>query len=139
MGTRNTGQATLVTYTVANTGNVDLNITGVNTSATVNCTVSLSAAPAATVAPGTSTTFTVSVTPTADGLFSFAIAITSDDPDESPYDINVSGTAALGGVSGGGGGGGGGGGCVAGDSSTPLFALLALALVSLVAIRRRRA
>ncbi len=139
LGTRNTGQATLVTYTVANTGNVDLNITGVNTSATVNCTVSLSAAPAATVAPGTSTTFTVSVTPTADGLFSFAIAITSDDPDENPYDINVSGTAALGGVSGGGGGGGGGGGCVAGDSSTPLFALLALALVSLVAIRRRRA
>lgn len=139
LGSVSTGQLTSVVYTITNLGTSNLTITGVSTSGDVNCTSSVTVNPAATVAPSTSTTFTVGVTPTADGAFSFNITIASDDADENPYDIAVSGTASVGGVSGGGGGGGGGGGCAAGESSLPLFALLAMALVSLAAIRRRRA
>ena len=49
-------------------------------------------APAASVAGGGNTTFTVTFTPTGEGLRSCALHISSDDADENPYDITLSGT-----------------------------------------------
>ncbi|MHC4841419.1 MAG: MYXO-CTERM sorting domain-containing protein, partial [Planctomycetota bacterium] len=68
------------------------------------------------------------------GAFSFDIAVNSDDANESPYDISVSGTT----VSSGGGGGGGDkdSGCTTGNGNH--LWLVLLGLLGLVAISRRR-
>lgn len=49
-------------------------------------------APAASVAGGANTTFTVTFTPIGEGLRSCVLHISSDDADENPYDITLSGT-----------------------------------------------
>jgi trimeric autotransporter adhesin len=136
VGTLNTGVGNNVIYTITNSGTADLSVTGVNISAVVNCTASVSAAPAGTVAPAGSTTFTLLVTPATNGPFSFTISIDNDDADENPYDIDVIGTAQTSSSSGGG-GGGGGGGCSAGSNRLPVVVLLLLTGVALLARRRR--
>jgi hypothetical protein len=54
---------------------------------------SISAPASSTVAPGGTTTFTVSYTPTNAGAFGFDLSMVNDDADENPYDVTVSGTA----------------------------------------------
>lgn len=137
LGTLNTGVGNNVVYTITNNGTSDLTVGTVTISAPVNCTASVSVAPGATVTPANSTTFTVLVNPTADGPFSFTIAIASNDADENPYDVTATGTSQTS-VSGGG-GGGGGGGCASGNGNLPLIALLMLAATAGLAWRRRRA
>ena len=90
--------AKTVTYTINNTGTDTLNLTGTPTATSlVNVTAPVITAPvSATVAPGASTTFTVTYTPTLEGPFSFDLDVISDDADENPYDMTVSGTAAAG-------------------------------------------
>ena len=51
--------------------------------------------PAASVAGGGSATFTVTFTPTAEGLRSCVLHISSNDADENPYDITLTGTAGA--------------------------------------------
>lgn len=48
-----------------------------------------------TVAAGGSATTTLSLTPTSDGAFALQFQIVSDDADESPYVINLAGTAGV--------------------------------------------
>jgi len=91
------GAPTVVTYTIQNLGTATLTLTARSTAALINCGVSLGAFSAGTVAPAGSATLAVTITPTAAGIWSFDLDINSDDLDENPYDIAVSGTAAVGG------------------------------------------
>lgn len=90
--------ATNLTYTVANQGGADLLLSGgtpVTVSTLNNCTASVTSQPAGTVAGSATTTFVVSVTPGTAGAWSFTLQAASNDANENPYDINVSGTASA--------------------------------------------
>ena len=94
-GTEPAGTAKTVTYTVDNTGTDTLTLTGTPTvSGETNITgaVTVTAPASLILAPGASTTFTVTYTPTIAGAFSFDMDVASDDADEGTYDIAVSGT-----------------------------------------------
>ena len=81
------------TFTVRNTGTLDLTLSTVTTSGgnagdfSVN-TIGM----ATTVTPGNSTTFAVTFTPTGPGARSTTLQIASNDVDESPFDITLTGT-----------------------------------------------
>ncbi|MEM8651481.1 MAG: choice-of-anchor D domain-containing protein, partial [Pseudomonadota bacterium] len=94
-GSEPAGVAKTVTYTINNTGTDTLTLSGTPTTSNPVNVGSLTVSPPAsnTIAAGASTTFTVSYTPTIAGAFSFDLDIGSDDADENPYDIAVSGTA----------------------------------------------
>ena len=93
-GVEPAGTAKTVTYTVNNTGLSDLLVGPATSSGLNNVTIGSIGAPASTtVAPGGSTTFTVTYTPTIDGAFSFDLSFANNDGNENPYDITVSGTA----------------------------------------------
>lgn len=93
------GAATSLPFTISNTGNVSLNLTGspvVQLTNTVNCTEVLAGGPATTVIPwGMSTGFTVGVTPAGHGAWSFDLSIANDDSARNPYDISVSGLGVV--------------------------------------------
>ncbi|MCL4729708.1 MAG: choice-of-anchor D domain-containing protein, partial [Planctomycetes bacterium] len=95
LGTLAAGSAAGFSYTVLNTGNAALTPGSVNVSGQSNCTVTVTAQPAASVAAGASTTFTISVTPAAAGAFAAQLSLASNDPDENPYIINLSGTGQV--------------------------------------------
>lgn len=86
------GVAQTLTYTIGNSGNVDLTVSGAAVSNTTNVTASVTTAPAGTVAAGGTTSFVVSYTATAEGAFSFDITVESNDADEGTYTISVAGT-----------------------------------------------
>lgn len=94
VGNAPVGAPLSLVYTITNSGAGNLSLTnGVAISAQANCSVVLTAAPGASViAPSGATTFTIEVTPTAAGAFSFSVSIANDDPDENPFDWGVSGT-----------------------------------------------
>ncbi|MCF7674168.1 MAG: choice-of-anchor D domain-containing protein [Akkermansiaceae bacterium] len=84
--------ATPVTFTVKNTGSADLTGLAVTADGTNSVDFSPGSLGATTLAPGASTTFTVTFTPTAAGSRSAVIHVASNDPDENPFDINLTGT-----------------------------------------------
>ncbi|MFN6945291.1 MAG: beta strand repeat-containing protein [Cytophagaceae bacterium] len=96
-GDQNVGtNSSVVTFTIENTGNGLLNLTGTPRIAisganaaefTVNQTTTT-----ATVAAGASTTFTVVFSPATAGAKTAALSIANNDADENPYVINLSGT-----------------------------------------------
>jgi hypothetical protein len=91
------GAGTLITYTIQNLGGSTLTLTGRSFANAVNCGVVLGTFSSATVAPAGTATLGVTITPAAAGAWSFDLDINSDDSNENPYDIAVSGTAAVGG------------------------------------------
>lgn len=127
------GASFTVTYTVHNLGTTALVLSGtpdpVAVTGTTSCLAVVSLQPTASIAPGASETFEVTVTPSSlGGGFSFTLEIANNDANENPYTWSVTGTATsiLGG-GGGGGGGSGGGGCVAaGGGLLPTLLLLPL-------------
>ncbi len=80
------------TYTIQNTGTGNLNIASVTISGVNASEFQLTTPPASTVAPGASTTFTVTFDPTGEGLRNATVNIDSDDADEDPYDFAIRGT-----------------------------------------------
>ena len=87
------------TYTITNLGNDDLIISAppaINDlgSGIADFSATTLATPL-TLAPSATTTFDVTFTPTSSGLQQVEIEILSDDPNESPYTFNVSGTGLL--------------------------------------------
>jgi len=92
-GTVTVGTYSTLTFTILNQGTADL--TGIT--ATLDGTnagdFSVTTSPASSVAAGGSTTFTVKFTPTGYGTENAAIHIASNDPDESPFDIALTGYA----------------------------------------------
>ena len=93
-GTLVPGQAgPTLTFTITNAGAADLALDTINLigGQPEDFPVDTSGM-ATTVAPGGSTTFTVTFQPGGEGARSTTLHIFSNDPDESPFDINLSGT-----------------------------------------------
>ena len=112
LGNVTPGAPTTYTMTIQNNGNMDLTLLGtppVQVLSQTNATVVVTAQPATTVTVSSSTTFTIEVTPTAVGSFTFQLQILNDDANESAYTFTASGFAST--TTGGGGGGDSGGGC----------------------------
>ncbi|MES2924054.1 MAG: choice-of-anchor D domain-containing protein [Verrucomicrobiota bacterium] len=84
------GSSSSLTFTIKNTGDADL--TGVAVTKTGAAEIVLSGSPTATIAANGSTTFTVTFTPTARGVRNASIQIASNDANENPYNISLTGT-----------------------------------------------
>ncbi|MCA8937963.1 MAG: choice-of-anchor D domain-containing protein, partial [Planctomycetes bacterium] len=95
------GATTQLIYTVENTGTGDLTITGTGTTGALNNVGVVVGTVGSTVltptGPGSTTTFTVDITPTALGAWSFTLQVTSNDTTDPSYTIAVDGNAAPGG------------------------------------------
>lgn len=91
------------TFTIANTGAADLNLTGgplVDIGGADAGDFTVTAQPATPVAASGATTFDVTFTPSAVGVRSATISIGNDDSNENPYTFGIQGT----GITSGGGG-----------------------------------
>lgn len=88
---------TTLTYTIRNSGTQALTLpaTSVSTANASNCTIGTITQPGTSIGIGATASFTIDVTPSAAGGWSFEIDVLSDDSDEANYDIAVSGTAAA--------------------------------------------
>jgi hypothetical protein len=97
-GSKDFGPATamrpaILTFVIRNTGNSDLTGLGITIDGPDAAQFSLSSLPTAPVSgPSGSTTFTVAFTPAGVGTRAAALHIVSNDADENPYDIALSGT-----------------------------------------------
>jgi hypothetical protein len=89
-----------VTYTVENTGDLPLNLTGTPvvtvTGANAADFVLNTQTTTATLGSGASTTFTLVFKPSADGVRTATVSIPTNDPDQPVYSFNVSGTGITG-------------------------------------------
>ncbi|MDX1903329.1 MAG: choice-of-anchor D domain-containing protein [Thermonemataceae bacterium] len=80
------------TFTIGNTGTVDLTISSVTSS---NTNFVIQTAPASTVGGASNTTFVVRFAPSTFGTFNSTITINNNDGDENPYTFAVTGTATA--------------------------------------------
>lgn len=95
-GTILLGNAAFLQFTLRNTGDGPLALTGsprVALSGPDAGFFQVQSQPTSTVAAGASTTFTVAFLPSAAGAKSATLTIANDDSDESPFTIGLSGTA----------------------------------------------
>ena len=87
------GTSASLSFTIRNSGNIDLTGLTITKDGTHADDFTLTTSPTAPVSgPSGSTTFTVQFTPSALGTRSAAIHIASNDADENPFDILLSGT-----------------------------------------------
>jgi hypothetical protein len=97
-GSKDFGPATsmrpaTLTFVIRNTGNSNLTGLGISIDGPAATQFSLPSLPTAPVSgPSGSTTFTVAFTPVGVGTKSATLHISSNDSDENPYDITLSGT-----------------------------------------------
>lgn len=90
------GTSASLSFTIRNSGNIDLTGLIITKDGTHADDFTLTASPTAPVSgPSGSTTFTVQFTPSALGTRSAAIRIASNDADENPFDIELSGTGTA--------------------------------------------
>ncbi|WP_395752286.1 choice-of-anchor D domain-containing protein [Prosthecobacter sp.] len=98
-GTSNSGTMVQKSLTLYNTGTATLTITGATVTQPVGTTTgtpqpfSAWVTPPVSIAPGSSYSTWLNFSPTVAGTYNATVQLTSNDPDESPYTINVSGTA----------------------------------------------
>ena len=83
------------TFTVRNTGTANLTGLALSKNGANSADFTLGSLGATTLAPGASTTFTVTFTPAAAGTRTAAIHIASNDADENPFDITLTGTGVT--------------------------------------------
>ncbi|TPW14329.1 MAG: laminin G sub domain 2, partial [Halothiobacillaceae bacterium] len=89
--------STTRTYTIQNTGTAGLNLSGtplVQVSGANASDFTVSTLPVSPVAAAGSTTFSVTFTPSTDGLRQVTLSIANDDSDEAPYTFAVQGNAS---------------------------------------------
>ncbi len=89
------GSGTAKTFTITNTGDADLNLTGaapVTIGGTHSADFSLTQPSSLILQPSGSTTFTITFDPAAAGLRTATVTIANDDADENPYVFNIKGT-----------------------------------------------
>jgi thiol-disulfide isomerase/thioredoxin len=92
-GSVNVGSNTSLTFTIKNTGTANLTGLAITKDGTNPADFTLTSSPAAPVAgPNGTTTFTVQFAPGAVGPRSAVIHIASNDGDENPFDITLTGT-----------------------------------------------
>lgn len=83
-----------LTFSLLNTGDGELTLTGIpKVVVTDSADFTVTNQPASPVPPGGSTTFTVRFAPTAAGIKTASLSIPSDDTDESPFIIHLTGTS----------------------------------------------
>lgn len=82
-------------FTLNNTGTEELSGVAVSLDGTDASEFSVTATPTATVAAAGSTTFTVRFSPSAKGAKSATLHVASNDPDESPFDIALTGSGFV--------------------------------------------
>ena len=93
-GTVVLGSTASLVFTIKNTGPGILNGLTITKSGTNEAEFSVTASPTAPVGgPSGSTTFTIQFTPTTSGAKTATIQIASDDADENPFDITLTGQA----------------------------------------------
>ena len=80
------------TFTIKNVGTANLTGIAITLAGTNTSDFVLNASGATSLAPNATRTFTVSFKPTADGMRNAIVRIASNDPDENPFLINISGT-----------------------------------------------
>lgn len=85
------GQNASRTFTVRNLGTASLTGVGVTFSGGNPADFSVTTSPSGTVNSGSSTTFTVRLAPSAAGIRTTTLRIASNDADENPFDITLSG------------------------------------------------
>ncbi|MES2657250.1 MAG: choice-of-anchor D domain-containing protein [Verrucomicrobiota bacterium] len=85
--------STVKTFTIKNTGKANLTGLAITKNGT-HAADFIVTAPAKTVAPGKTTTFKVTFKPKAKGIRNAAIHIKSNDANESPFDIKLTGAGA---------------------------------------------
>ncbi|MBN1495615.1 MAG: choice-of-anchor D domain-containing protein, partial [Spirochaetes bacterium] len=85
-----------VIFTIQNTGGGSLNVTGSSLSGANATDFTVTGLTTGTMVSGGSSTFTVIFTPGGTGVRSASLSISSDDPNENPYDITLSGTGGSG-------------------------------------------
>jgi len=83
------------TFTIKNTGGADLTGVSLSKGGTNADEFTVTSSPSATVAGSGSTTFTVRFTPAASGTRTAAIHIASNDSNENPFDITLSGSGVA--------------------------------------------
>jgi hypothetical protein len=81
------------TYTIKNAGTTTLTIGAISFSGTNSSEFSVTTAPSASVAGGSSTTFVVKFLPTAAGIRNARISIVNNDATENPYDFSIQGNS----------------------------------------------
>lgn len=95
-GSVNVGSNTSLTFTIKNTGDADLTGLAITKSGAHQADFSVTASPTSPVTgPSGTTTFTVQFSPSASGSRNAAIQIASNDSDENPFDISLSGTGTA--------------------------------------------
>lgn len=89
------GSSSDTTFTLRNTGSIPLTLTGTPSlvALTGSNDFTVTAQPASSVSAAGSTTFTVHFAPATSGVKTAALSIPSNDPDETPYLINLTGHA----------------------------------------------
>jgi uncharacterized delta-60 repeat protein len=99
-GTVNVGSGSTLTLTLANVGTAPLTVTEINRGANAAFSFALAGgSPCSSWTPalggGASCTFTATFTPAAAGPSQVTLSITSNDPDENPLAITLSGNGAI--------------------------------------------
>ncbi len=89
------GNASTLTFTIANTGALELKNLAVTLDGADAALFNLIAPSASTLASAETVTFTVEFAPTSFGAKVAALHIASSDPDESPYNITLTGTGVA--------------------------------------------
>ena len=88
------GSASLM-FTVRNTGGADLTGLSLSKDGANAAEFSYAGPVATTVAPGGSTTFTVSFSPSSAGAKTAAVHLASNDSTQNPFDINLTGAVSI--------------------------------------------
>lgn len=91
-GTTTLGVESRRTFTIVNDGNAELTGFGISAVGAHVGDFVLGVAGVANLAPGGSTTFDVAFIPTAAGARSATLRVASNDPDENPFEVTLSGT-----------------------------------------------
>ena len=91
------GVPMVLTYTVSNSGNGELILATPlgGPQGLVNCVVAIAVQPAGNVAPASTTTFGVEITPSAAGAFNLTVWLGNNDANEDPFTFTISGMAAA--------------------------------------------
>ena len=94
-GSVNTGESADLTFTIKNLGGAELLGIAATMGGTNASEFTITTAPPTTLAPGGSATFTVHFAPTSVAAKTAAISIASNDADENPFTINLTGSGAT--------------------------------------------
>ncbi len=96
-GSVSVGSSTSLSFTLKNTGDSDLTVFGLSIDGADASVFTITAIPAVLVGgPSGSTSFTVEFAPDSAGLKTAALHIASNDGDENPFDIMITGTGTVG-------------------------------------------